>query len=82
MDAGIDTGCIIAQALIQLTPKDNFATYSLLQLIAGLSLLKDAVRAALSGTIQLRLAPEGDSRLWSHPTLAEYRPTRRRNGTR
>lgn len=82
VDAGIDTGGIIAQALIQPSPGDTFATYPLLQLIAGLPLLKAAVRAALTGTIQLRPAPEGISRLWSHPTLAEYQANRRRNGTR
>lgn len=82
VDAGIDTGGIIAQALIQPTAADNYATYPLLQLIAGLPLLKAAVRAALTGTIQLRPAPEGTSRLWSHPTLADYQANRRRNGTR
>jgi methionyl-tRNA formyltransferase len=82
VDAGIDTGGIIAQALIKPGPADNFTTYPLLQLIAGLPLLRDAVRAALAGTIQLRSAPEGQSRLWSHPTWAEYRANRRRNGTR
>lgn len=81
VDAGIDTGGIIAQALIEPGPADNFATYPLLQLIAGLPLLKDAVRAALTGSIPLRPAPAGVSRLWSHPTLAEYRANRRRNGT-
>ncbi|GAA4370455.1 formyl transferase [Hymenobacter saemangeumensis] len=82
VDAGIDTGGIIAQARIQPEPEDNFTTYPLLQLIAGLPLLKDAIRAALAGTITLQPAPEGSSRLWSHPTLAEYRANRRRNGTR
>lgn len=72
VDAGIDTGGIISQALIHPVEADNFATYPLLQLIAGLPLLVDAVRAALSGTIQLRPAPAGESRLWSHPTLAQY----------
>ncbi len=72
VDAGIDTGGIISQALIHPTAADNFATYPLLQLIAGLPLLLDAVRAALTGTIQLRPSPAGESRLWSHPTLAQY----------
>lgn len=72
VDAGIDTGGIIAQGLIQPTAEDNFVTYPLLQLIAGLPLLKEAVRAALRGNIVLKPAPEGASRLWSHPTLAEY----------
>ena len=82
VDAGIDTGGIIAQALIHPEAEDSFVTYPLLQLIAGLPLLKAAVRATLTGTIQLRPAPEGNSRLWSHPTLAEYQANRRHNGTR
>ena len=78
VDAGIDTGGIIAQALIAPGPDDTFATYPLLQLIAGLPLLKQAVRAALAGTVQLRPAPAGPSRLWSHPTLREYWQNRHR----
>lgn len=82
VDAGIDTGGIIAQALIQPSEEDTFATYPLLQLIAGLPLLKSAVRAALADEVQLQPAPQGASRLWSHPTLREYLVNRRRNGTR
>ncbi|NVO32114.1 formyl transferase [Hymenobacter lapidiphilus] len=80
VDPGIDTGAIIAQALIQPTANDNFVTYPLLQLVAGLPLLKQAVRDALQGILQLKPAPEGKSRLWSHPTLAEYIRIRRRFG--
>lgn len=82
VDAGIDTGAIIAQALIQPTAEDNFVTYPLLQQAAGLPLLIQAVRRALDGTLQLQPAPAGQSRLWSHPTLAEYLRNRRRTGTR
>jgi folate-dependent phosphoribosylglycinamide formyltransferase PurN len=82
VDPGIDTGAIIAQALIQPTAADNFVTYPLLQLAAGLPLLKRTVRDALYGDIQLQPAPEGISKLWSHPTLAEYLRNLRRTGTR
>jgi folate-dependent phosphoribosylglycinamide formyltransferase PurN len=82
VDAGIDTGAIIAQALIQPTAEDNFVTYPLLQQAAGLPLLKQAVRDALNGTLQQQPAPAGQSRLWSHPTLAEYLRNRKRTGTR
>ena len=78
VDAGIDTGGIIAQALIAPGPDDTFATYPMLQLIAGLPLLKEAVRAALAGPVPLRPAPAGPSRLWSHPTLNEYWQNRHR----
>lgn len=82
VDPGIDTGAIIAQALIEPTAEDNFVTYPLLQLAAGLPLLKQAVRDVLYGEIRLQAPPEGISRLWSHPTLAEYLSNRSRNGTR
>lgn len=72
VDAGIDTGSILAQAVIQPTPADNFATYPLLQLAAGLPLLAQAVADALNGNLRTRPAPDGPSRLWSHPTLGQY----------
>ncbi|UOQ67229.1 formyl transferase [Hymenobacter volaticus] len=82
VDPGIDTGAIIAQTLIHPTAEDNFVTYPMLQLAAGLPLLKNAVRDELSGNLALKPAPEGQSRLWSHPTLNEYLRNRKRNGVR
>lgn len=81
VDPGIDTGDIIAQALIYPTSEDNFVTYPMLQLAAGLPLLKQAVRDALVHEIRLQPAPAGVSKLWSHPTLVEYLKNRR-NGVR
>lgn len=72
VDPGIDTGAIIAQTTIEPTAEDNFVTYPLLQLAAGLPLLKQAVYAALRGDVKLQPAPAGQSKLWSHPTLREY----------
>ncbi|RZK35168.1 MAG: formyl transferase, partial [Hymenobacter sp.] len=82
VDTGIDTGGILYQALIAPTAEDNFTTYPLLQLAAGLPLLARGVRDALAGTLRRRPAPVGESRLWSHPTLSEYWAAQRRNGTR
>ncbi|SMB89583.1 formyl transferase domain protein [Hymenobacter roseosalivarius DSM 11622] len=82
VDSGIDTGGIIAQALIHPTPEDNFVTYPLLQLAAGLPLLMQAIRDVLKGEVKLRPAPEGGSRLWSHPTLLEYLGAYSRSGIR
>ena len=82
VDAGIDTGGILYQTVIKPTSEDNFTTYPLLQLAAGLPLLAQAVRDALAGALHRQPAPEGESRLWSHPTLSEYLAARRRNGTR
>jgi folate-dependent phosphoribosylglycinamide formyltransferase PurN len=80
VDAGIDTGGILAQATIAPTPRDNFATYLWLQLAAGLPLLTAAVRDACEGCVNLQPPPAGTSKLWTHPTLAGYLWRRLRDG--
>jgi methionyl-tRNA formyltransferase len=72
VDTGVDTGRILGQARITPNGTDNFATYGFLQIATGLPLLKKAVRDAFEGQLQPAVAPEGKSRLWTHPTLAEY----------
>ncbi len=72
VDTGIDTGNILGQAMIDPTPQDNFVTYFYLQLAAGLPLLKQAVRSVIDGRLVPVPAPEGESKLWSHPTITEY----------
>ncbi|MGH9492470.1 MAG: formyltransferase family protein [Terriglobales bacterium] len=80
VDAGIDTGGILAQATIAPTARDNFATYPWLQLAAGLPLLAAAVRNACQGRAELQPPPAGPSKLWTHPTLAGYLWRRLREG--
>lgn len=82
VDAGIDTGRILGQARITPNGSDNFATYSFLQLVAGLPLLKKAVADACDGQLQPLAAPVGESRLWTHPTLAEYVYHRMKSGVK
>ena len=72
VDAGIDTGGIVAQALIHPSPRDNFATYPYLQIAKALPLLKRAVRDALGKRLQTVSVKRDGSRLWYHPTLGEY----------
>jgi folate-dependent phosphoribosylglycinamide formyltransferase PurN len=73
VDAGIDTGGILAQAPITIAARDNFATYGIVQNAAGLALLRDAVLPRLlAGDRSTQPAPAGTSRLWSHPTAWEY----------
>lgn len=72
VDSGIDTGHILGQAIIEPTEEDNFTTYPLLQLAAGIPLLKKAVNDLFEDRIEIKPYPEGRSRLWSHPTLFEY----------
>ena len=72
VDTGVDTGRILGQTRITPNGADNFVTYGTLQLAAGLPLLRKAIRDACEGQLQPMAAPNGESRLWTHPTLAEY----------
>lgn len=72
VDPGIDTGGILAQAVVELTSQDNFVTYPFLQLAAGIPLLKKALHDLMEGPPVFRPNPQGESALWSHPTLWGY----------
>lgn len=71
VDAGVDTGNVLYQQKIDVVPSDNFTTYPLKQLIAGLPLLRQAVQDALWGNLQ-PYEPNGRSRQWYHPTIWKY----------
>ena len=72
VNAGIDTGPVLAQATIDSDPDDNFVTYPYLVLYTGLPLLKGVIREAIEGRIRVRSPDEDGSRFWSHQTLGEY----------
>lgn len=82
VDAGIDTGGIVAQALIRAESTDNFTTYPVLQVAAGIPLMVEAVRAALDGRLTTIAPPPGESRLWHHPTACQYLAARWQRGVR
>jgi methionyl-tRNA formyltransferase len=82
VDAGVDTGRILGQARIAPNGADNLSTYGLLQIVAGLPLLKKAVRDACEGQLQPVAAPAGKSQLWTHPTLAQYIYHRMKSGVK
>jgi folate-dependent phosphoribosylglycinamide formyltransferase PurN len=71
VDPGIDTGSIIYQSRISISPRDNFITYPLLQLAEGIICLKKALHDILERKLVLK---EGtpDSKIWHHPTLRQY----------
>lgn len=69
VDAGVDTGAVLYQALITPGPTDDFSTYPTLQTLAGLPLLVKAVQSAHVPAAQ---TPAGTSRRWYHPTLWGY----------
>lgn len=71
VDQGIDTGNIIAQALIAPGPLDSYITYPYLQIAAALPLLVRAIRDCAAGTLQTSKA-EGPSAVWYHPGFFQY----------
>jgi folate-dependent phosphoribosylglycinamide formyltransferase PurN len=81
VDAGIDTGNILYQQTLPLTPKDNFATYGYLQLAVGLTLLQKALNDLFEGKMEVK-KNNLDSVLWHHPTLWGYIKTRIAKGVR
>jgi phosphoribosylglycinamide formyltransferase 1 len=81
VDAGVDTGDILYQALITPEADDNFATYPVLQLAQGMPLMKAALRDVAADRLMSR-ASEGPSQQWYHPTLLGYWKTRLRCGVK
>lgn len=71
VDAGIDTGEIVAQEVIQPTQEDNFVTYPYLQTAMALQALVSAVEQALNGALPTRTAT-GHSAVWYHPGFFQY----------
>ena len=79
IDAGIDTGKVIRQSLIEPTPEDNFTSYPLLQLAAAIPLLIEALKEFAAGNLKFEGPLSKESRLWSHPTIDEYLAARWRH---
>lgn len=71
VDAGIDTGNILYQKTIEVTTKDNFSTYPLLQLAEGIIYLKKALTDIFSNNVTFK-KNNLESKIWHHPTLAQY----------
>lgn len=83
VDAGIDTGGVIAHAPVQPTAEDSFATYPMLQLVAGVPPLLAAVEALLAGTRPAGATIANEhAALRYHPTLWEYAAARLRGRAR
>jgi Formyl transferase len=79
VDPGIDTGEVLYQARLEPPAKDNYATFSYLQIAAAIPLLQRAARDALAG----KLVPQKvdlPSFLWSHPTIWGYVATGLKRG--
>ncbi len=73
IDAGIDTGSVLKQALIQPdAEKDNFTTYPYLQLAAGMPLLHESIHEIRNGISSVQNSMTAESALWYHPTFYQY----------
>jgi phosphoribosylglycinamide formyltransferase 1 len=81
VDAGVDTGGILYQALITPDADDNFITYPVLQLVQALPLMRAALRDVGAGRVTPRVS-DGPSRQWYHPTLLGYWKARLQSGVR
>lgn len=71
VDPGIDTGGVLYQKNIKITGADNFVTYTYLQNVEGIKLMKKAISDAINGTIKV-VVPNLESKLWYHPTIWQY----------
>lgn len=71
VDEGIDTGHIIAQALISPTALDTYMSLPYLQMAAALPLLAMAIRSIADGNLSTTIR-NGASAIWYHPGLVQY----------
>lgn len=72
VDAGVDTGKIIAQAPVKPAASDNFVTYPLLQYQAGIKLLTEFLDNKVEMTNLKIISKNEFSEQWYHPTIFEY----------
>lgn len=71
IDAGIDTGGVISQRVIEITKHDNFCTYPILQLKEGLVCIEDAMQQIKNKKIKI-IKNNLESKLYYHPTITTY----------
>ena len=72
VDSGIDTGTVLYQQRIGVSPGDNYTTYPYLQLGEGLPLIKKALDDIFAGRENAVELKKDNSRLWYHPTIWQY----------
>jgi folate-dependent phosphoribosylglycinamide formyltransferase PurN len=72
LDAGIDTGEVLAHETFDPSPKDNFVTYPWIQLGLGLRLLVKLLPDVISGRAAVCAPLTSESKLRTHPTIWGY----------
>lgn len=71
VDEGVDTGAVLYQEPVRVSPHDNITTYQYVQMAAALPLLVRAIEDALAGQLRPRMV-DLPSRKWFPPTLRQY----------
>jgi folate-dependent phosphoribosylglycinamide formyltransferase PurN len=71
IDAGVDTGTIIKQVFIKPDKADNFTTYPVLQVAAGIEVLKEVLTDVLSDNYKTLQHTE-KGKMYYQPTLWQY----------
>lgn len=82
VDPGIDTGDIVYQKTIVVDDKDSFPTYPVKQYIAGVELMRKALRDIAEGKLATTARHDLRSAIWQHPTLWQYLSARWTRGVR
>ena len=72
VDQGIDTGRILYHAKVLPLKSDNYITYPYLQIAISLPFIKQSIENIIRGNYSEINHPTNSSRLWSHPTIAQY----------
>ena len=71
VDPGIDTGGILFQDVIETNPKDNFVSYTYLQMAKGIELMKLALNDLINNESKV-ITNNLESKIWTHPTIWFY----------
>ena len=71
IDEGVDTGAVIKQVFIKPDKPDNFVTYPVLQIAAGIGALKEVLSCMLAGNNKATKQTE-KGKMYYQPTLWQY----------
>lgn len=72
IDAGVDTGDIVEQAVIEIEPNDTYRTLAVKQYLRAIPLMMRAVEETLEGRLTTYRRGDEVSKLWFSPTPLQY----------
>ncbi len=71
VDAGVDTGGVLQQAFLKPAKEDNFTTYPVLQVAAGIAALKQVLPLVCNGSHTSK-SNSAKGKMYYQPTLWQY----------